>query len=77
MQTLLIFADADAIRPEHIVEFYGLLGGGKRDPGLDGSGRAAAQLAVLPGVTHYNITSSPVLPGVVTNFLDGPRPGGR
>ena len=37
--TLLVFADADAIRPEHMVEFYRLLGGGKRDAGLDGSGR--------------------------------------
>ena len=72
MPLLLIFADADAIRPEHIVEFYGLLGGGKRDAGLDGSVRAAAQLAVLPGVTHYNITSSPILPGVVATFLDAP-----
>jgi len=72
MSILLIFADADAIRQEHIIEFYGLLGGGKRDAGLDGSRRAAAQLTVLPGATHYNITASPILPDVVTNFLDGP-----
>src|SRR5438309_4116773 len=26
--TMLVFADADAVRPEHIVEFYKLLGGG-------------------------------------------------
>ena len=35
--TLLIFADADMMRPEHVVEFYKLLGGGQRDAGLDGS----------------------------------------
>jgi pimeloyl-ACP methyl ester carboxylesterase len=29
--TMLVFADADAIRPEHIIKFYELLGGGKRD----------------------------------------------
>lgn len=77
MQTLLIFADADAVRPEHILQFYGLLGGGKRDAGLDGSGRAAAQLAIMPGATHYNIISSPFLPGMVANFLDGPAPAAR
>jgi pimeloyl-ACP methyl ester carboxylesterase len=74
MQTLLIFADADAVRPEYIVQFYGLLGGGKRDAGLDGSGRGAAQLAIFPGATHYNIISSPFLARMVTNFLDGPAP---
>jgi pimeloyl-ACP methyl ester carboxylesterase len=31
--TLLVFADADAIRPTHMVEFYKLLGGGRRDGG--------------------------------------------
>jgi hypothetical protein len=29
-------------------------------------------LAVLPGFTHYNILSSPVLASVVTAFLDAP-----
>jgi pimeloyl-ACP methyl ester carboxylesterase len=74
-QTLLVYADADAVRPEHIMQFYGLLGGGKRDAGLDGSGRAAAELAILPGLTHYNIGTSPALATVVRNFLDGPPPG--
>jgi pimeloyl-ACP methyl ester carboxylesterase len=46
--TLLVFADADSIRPAHIVDFYALLGGGQRDAGLDGSGRPANQLAILP-----------------------------
>ena len=32
--TLLVFADADSIRPAHIVEFYALLGGGLHDAGL-------------------------------------------
>ena len=43
--TMLVFADADAIRPAHIIEFYGLLGGGQKDAGLDGSGRSTNQLA--------------------------------
>lgn len=32
----------------------------------------ADQLAILPGLTHYNIVSSPMLPTVVTPFLDSP-----
>jgi hypothetical protein len=56
------------------VEFYGLLGGGQKDAGWDGSGRSAAQLAILPGCTHYNLLSSPALTMVVIPFLDGPRP---
>jgi pimeloyl-ACP methyl ester carboxylesterase len=70
LQTMIVFADADAVRPAHIVEFYGLLGGGQKDAGLDGSGRPADQLAILPGLTHYNISASPLLPTVVAPFLD-------
>ena len=71
---MLIFADADAIRPEHMVEFFQLLGGGKKDGGLDGSGISSARLVILPGLTHYNILSSPELVPVVTSFLDAPMP---
>jgi pimeloyl-ACP methyl ester carboxylesterase len=73
---MLVFADADAVRPAHIVDFFGLLGGGQKDAGLDGSGRPVAQLAILPGLTHYNISSSPALAKAVTPFLDaapGPK----
>lgn len=67
--TLLVFADADSIRPEHMVEFWKLLGGGQRDAGLDGSQRPASQLAILPGTTHYNLIESPLLTEVATAFL--------
>jgi pimeloyl-ACP methyl ester carboxylesterase len=70
--TLLVFGDADAVRPDHIVQFFGLLGGGKRDGGWDGSGISNARLAVLPGMTHYNILSSPALAPAVTSFLETP-----
>jgi pimeloyl-ACP methyl ester carboxylesterase len=54
--TLLIFADADMMYLEHMVEFYRLLGGGSRDAGLDGSLRPTPnQLAIIPGTTHYNL----------------------
>jgi pimeloyl-ACP methyl ester carboxylesterase len=70
--TLLVFADADSLRPAHIVEFYGLLGGGQKDAGWDGAGRPKAQLAILPGQTHYDIGAAPALAAVVTPFLDAP-----
>lgn len=68
--TLLVFADNDAVRPAHLVEFFGLLGGGLRDAGWDGAGRSQSRLAVLPGTTHYDILTSPLLAGVLPLFLD-------
>lgn len=70
--TMLAFADADAIRPAHVIEFFGLLGGGKRDAGLDGSLRPTARLAVLPGFTHYDICTAPALPELANAFLEAP-----
>lgn len=68
--TLLVYVDADAVRPEHMVEFYKLLGGGQKDAGLDGSGRSINQFAIIPGQTHYSIDAAPVLVTTVTPFLD-------
>ncbi|GIJ09277.1 alpha/beta fold hydrolase [Micromonospora andamanensis] len=70
--TMLVFADADSVRPAHMVEFFGLLGGGHRDAGWDGTDRPAARLAVLPGLTHYDIVDSPALPATVLPFLTHP-----
>lgn len=67
--TLLVFADADSIRPEHMIEFWKLLGGGQRDAGFDGSLRPASQLAIIPNTTHYNLIQSPLLTEVATAFL--------
>jgi pimeloyl-ACP methyl ester carboxylesterase len=69
--TMLVFGDADAIRPEHMVQFFQLLGGGKKDAGWDGSGMSNARLAVLPGMTHYNILESAALAPMVLPFLEG------
>ena len=66
---LLVFADADAIRPEHIAGFYQLLGGGQRDAGLDGSLRPASRLAIIPNTTHYNLLGSPSVTQFATEFL--------
>jgi pimeloyl-ACP methyl ester carboxylesterase len=70
--TMLVFGDADSIRPSHMVEFFELLGGGQRDAGWDGSGMSKARLAILPGLTHYNIVSAPALAAAVVPFLDAP-----
>ncbi len=69
---MIVFADADAVRLGHIMEFFALLGGGQRDAGLDGSGRPTARLAILPGMTHYDVLSSPGLVGPAMSFLDAP-----
>jgi pimeloyl-ACP methyl ester carboxylesterase len=69
MPVLLAYADADSIPLEHVAEFFGLLGGGLRDAGWDGSGRSSAQLAVLPERTHYDIAAAPELAEVVARFL--------
>jgi pimeloyl-ACP methyl ester carboxylesterase len=67
---IITFADADAIMPEHIIEFYRLLGGGQKDAGMDGSQRPSNQLAILPGMTHYNILTFPMLANLITSFLE-------
>jgi pimeloyl-ACP methyl ester carboxylesterase len=75
-ETLIVAADADIFPPSHAVEVFGLLGGGKRDGGWDGSGRPKSQLSILPGLTHYTIFDSPALSDVAMRFLDGPVAGG-
>jgi pimeloyl-ACP methyl ester carboxylesterase len=73
-RTLLVFADADSIRPAHVAEFFGLLGGGLRDAGWDGSNQPTNRLAVLPGATHYDILNNPLLAPVVSGFLQSSAP---
>lgn len=68
--TLLVFADADAIRPEHVVEFYKLLGGGQRDAGVDGSLRSPNQLAIIPNTTHLTLLGSPAVTQFASAFLE-------
>jgi hypothetical protein len=66
---MLVVADADSIRPEHIVAFYKALGGGQRDAGLDGSLHSAARLGVVPGTTHYDILSTTAVANMASPFL--------
>jgi pimeloyl-ACP methyl ester carboxylesterase len=69
MPVLLIYGDADSIAPSHAAEFFGLLGGGQRDASWDGSGMTKHRLAILPGMTHYNVHESPLVPLMVKPFL--------
>ena len=71
--TLIVAADADMAPPSHYVEVFRLLDGGLRDGGWMGEGRPQGghALAILPGLTHYNIFSSPLFAAVTLAFLDG------
>jgi pimeloyl-ACP methyl ester carboxylesterase len=75
--TLIVAGDADIFPPAHAVEMFGLLGGGQRDGGWDGSGRPKSRLAILPGVTHYTMGSDPAMAAVAIPFLDEPVAGAR
>jgi pimeloyl-ACP methyl ester carboxylesterase len=68
--TLIVAGDADIFPPAHSVELFGLLGGGKRDGGWDGSGKGKNRLAILPGVTHYTMGNAPQLAATAIPFLD-------
>jgi pimeloyl-ACP methyl ester carboxylesterase len=70
--TLIVAADADMAPPSHYVEVFRLLDGGLRDGGWMGEGRPAGghALAILPGLTHYNVGTSPLFAAVTLDFLD-------
>lgn len=70
MPVLFMIGDADMIPPSHAVEAFALRDGGKRDGGWDGAGRSKlAQLAIIPGATHYDIFANPVVGVVAGRFL--------
>ncbi len=49
MPVKLVIGDADGIPPSRAIEFFDLLGGGKRDASWDRSGMTHHRLAILPG----------------------------
>jgi pimeloyl-ACP methyl ester carboxylesterase len=73
---MLVFGDSDMYRPEHVVRFYQLLGGGQRDAGWMREHMSRNRLAILPDLTHYDIFLSPALVSTILPFLDG-RSGSR
>ena len=76
MPTLLIYGDSDMMRPEHIVKFYQMLGGGLKDAGWQREHMAQNRLAILPNVTHYEMGVAPQMVETALPFLNGyPRAG--
>lgn len=73
--TLVMGADADMVPPSHLVEIFALLDGGARDGGWTGEGRPKGghALAILPGLTHYNLFMSPLFAATALAFLDQER----
>ena len=71
MPVMLVYGDSAMYRPEHVVKFYQLLGGGLKDAGWQRENMARSRLAILPGLTHYDIFLSPQLPTTVLPFLYG------
>jgi pimeloyl-ACP methyl ester carboxylesterase len=69
--TLLMAGDADMAPPSHFVEAFALLDGGLRDGGWMAEGRPKGghALAIVPGVTHYNMFSSPLFAAATLDFL--------
>jgi pimeloyl-ACP methyl ester carboxylesterase len=75
--TLIVVGDSDAIRLEHAVETFRLLGGGVMG---DLAGLPRSQLVVLPGTAHFIPPGSGVLDRagwlvpMIRKFLDAPLP---
>jgi pimeloyl-ACP methyl ester carboxylesterase len=70
LPVLLMFGDADEVMPDHMLEFFKLLGGGLKGADWDGNGRPVSQLAIIPGQSHYNIFMSPALSEIIMPFLN-------
>lgn len=71
MPVILIFGDSDMFRPEHMVKFYQLLGGGLKDAGWQREHMSQNRLAILPNITHYEIGLAPQLVDTALPFLNG------
>jgi hypothetical protein len=72
MPVLLVFADNDSVSQKHIAAFFGLLGGGIKEPGWKNTQLANSRLAVVPGYSHYNLIASPEVPQIIGKFLADP-----
>jgi pimeloyl-ACP methyl ester carboxylesterase len=74
---LVVVGDADAVRLEHAVELFRLLGGGAMG---DLVGLPKSQLLVLPGTAHFVPPGSGILDraewllAMIPPFLDAPMP---
>ncbi|BBD38383.1 alpha/beta hydrolase [Aminobacter sp. NyZ550] len=71
MPVMLVYGDSDMYRPEHIVKFYQLLGGGLKDAGWMRENMSQNRLAIIPNRTHYDVFFAPELATTVLPFLNG------
>ncbi|BCH25507.1 alpha/beta fold hydrolase [Mesorhizobium sp. L-8-3] len=71
MPVMLVYGDSDMYRPEHIVQFYQLLGGGLKDAGWMRENISQNRLAIIPNRTHYDMFFGPELVPTVLPFLNG------
>lgn len=71
MPVMLIYGDSDMFRPEHIVKFYQLLGGGLKDAGWMREHMSQNRLAILPNLTHYEMFMAPEMAHTALPFLNG------
>lgn len=71
MPVMLVYGDSDMFRPEHIVDFYQLLGGGLRDAGWMREHMSQNRLAILPNLTHYEMFLAPEMVHTALPFLNG------
>jgi len=71
MPVILIYGDSDMFRPEHMVKFYQLLGGGLKDAGWQREHMSQNRLAVVPNVTHYEMGIAPQMIDAALPFLNG------
>jgi len=71
MPVMLVYGDSDMFRPEHVVEFYKLLGAASRTrAGCVSTCRRTVSRS-CPTFTHYEMFLAPELPRTVRPFLDG------
>lgn len=71
MPVMLVFGDSDMYRPEHVIKFYQMLGGGLKDAGWMRENLSQNRLAILPNHTHYDIFLAPELVSTTLPFLNG------
>ena len=74
MPVILIYGDSDMFRPEHMMKFYQLLGGGLKDAGWQREHMSRNRLAILPNVTHYDMGLAPQMVDTALTFFDGYAP---
>lgn len=71
MPVMLVYGDSDMFRPEHMVKFYQLLGGGLKDAGWMRENMSQNRLAIIPNRTHYDVFFAPELAATALPFLNG------